>query len=598
MLSCPDFIVQPVDPLTNPSPVRKTPSILVVDDDPDNFDVIEALLSNEDFELHYAPNGHQALDQLDQYRPDVILLDVMMPGMDGMEVCRRLKQKTLGNPIPVIMVTALTAKADLAKCMAAGADDFISKPVSRIELQARVRSMLRIRQHYQTLAAFTEHLERAVQQRTAELYQQIFRDRLTQLPSRAFLLQHLQTVLKCSGRTFTLLYLGCDQFKLINGSLGHDVGERLLVEISKRLAGHLPAGDVLARTGENEFCFCLHQYCTEETVQPFVNNVIHSFDEAFAVGGFEIYVTACIGIAFSTRPYTYAHEPLQDADTAMYQARLKGKGRFQVFDHQMHQRFMERLILENDLRRALERQEFVNFYQPIVNLATGRIVGFEALVRWQHPTAGMISPGQFIPCMEETGLIVPVGMLVLEMACRQLGYWNRAGWPQLTVSVNLSVRQFAHSNLVGDIDRIVSDTSINPSLLRLEITESAIMDDAEAAIELTRKLKARKMRLSIDDFGTGYSSLGYLNQFPIDNLKIDRDFIKDIETPHHKPEILNAIVGLGSALGLNLVAEGIETAEQWAHLHGLGVQYGQGYFFGRPMDAESSTELLRKELPG
>lgn len=582
--------------MTNTTSAQKTPAILVVDDEPDNFDVIEALLSNEDFELYYAPGGQQALTQLDYYQPDVILLDVMMPGMDGMEVCQNLKEITKGNPIPVIMVTALTAKADLARCMAAGADDFISKPVSRIELQARVRSMLRIRQQYQALAAFTEQLETTVQQRTSELYQRIFRDPLTQLPSRAFLLQHLKKVLQDSCQSFALLYLGCDQFKLINGSLGHDIGERLLVEISQRLQKHLRQGDLLTRTGEDEFCFYLTEIAAPAAVEPFVQRIMQSFDEAFAVAGFEIYVTACIGVAFSSDKYTQSQEPLQDADTAMYQARLRGKGRYQVFDYHMHRLFMERLTLENDLRRALDRQEFVNFYQPIVDLQTGQIVGFEALARWLHPDLGMVPPGKFIPCMEETGLIVPVGMLVLYLACQQLNQWLEAGWPDLTVSVNMSVRQFAHPNLIADIERIVSETGINPGRLRLEITESAIMEDAKAAVALTRELRARHIQISIDDFGTGYSSLGYLNQFPIDSLKIDRAFVKDIGTADHKSEILHAIVGLGGALGLNLVAEGIETSEQLSYLQDLGVQYGQGYLFGKPLNSKDSTQLLKTAL--
>ncbi|MBE7380817.1 MAG: EAL domain-containing protein [Leptolyngbya sp. SIO1E4] len=572
---------------------EKMPSILVVDDEPDNFDVIEALLNGEEYDFYYAPGGQQALSQLTHFQPDVILLDVMMPDMDGMEVCRHLKRMPEWSTIPVIMVTALTAKEDLAKCMAAGADDFISKPVSRIELRARVKSMLRIRRQYQTLSDFNRQLESTVQQRTSELYQRIFQDPLTQLPSRAFLLQHLQTVLQDHHHEFALVYLGCDQFKLINGSLGHDIGEQLLVEIAKRLNTHLRPGDLLTRTGEDEFCFFLDQVSDQGSVSLFVQKILQDFDEAFAVAGFEIYVTACIGVALSSDGYTQSHEPLQDADTAMYQARLRGKGRYQVFDRQMHQRFMERLTLENDLRRALERQEFVNFYQPIVNLRTGQITGFEALVRWLHPELGMVSPGRFIPCMEETGLIVPVGMMVLQLACQQLNQWNQAGWSDLTISVNLSVRQFAHPNLITEIDQVVTETHINPELLRLEITESAIMEDAKAAVDVTQELRSRRMQLSIDDFGTGYSSLGYLNQFPIDSLKIDRAFVKEIGTPNNKSEILQAIIGLGEALNLNLIAEGIETPQQLAHLQALGIQYGQGYFFGKPLNSKKATALLQ-----
>lgn len=578
--------------------VNKPPSILVVDDEPDNFDVIEALLNSENYDLYYAPSGRQILNQLDHYQPDVILLDVMMPDMDGMAVCRCIKQMPIWNAVPIIMVTALTGKDDLAQCIAAGADDFISKPVSRIELQARVRSMLRIRQQYQTLVNFSKQLEDTVQERTFELHQRIFQDTLTQLPNREYLLQHLNKVLSDPGHSFALANVGCDQFKLINGSLGHDIGDQLLVEIAERLKQQLRLGDLLIRVGEDEFCFFLDNITDELETVNLAQKIMKCFDVPFTVTSLEIYMTACVGIALRGSAYIESHKPLQDADTAMYQAKLQGKGRYQIFDHQMHQRFIERLTLENDLRRALERQEFCNYYQPIVNLKDKTIIGFEALVRWQHPHIGIVPPGKFIPCMEETGLIVPVGMMVFRLACEQLHRWHQAGWPQLTVSINLSARQFAHAHLMEDIDRVVAQTQVNPRCLRLEITESAIMDDACGAIEITKALKARHIQMSIDDFGTGYSSLSYLNQFPIDSLKIDRTFVKDIGVLDHKPEILHAIVGLGNSLNLKLVAEGIETLEQVTYLQELGVQAGQGYFFGKPLESAEATALLNQATCG
>lgn len=577
-------------------PVSKIPSILVVDDEPDNFDVVEALLNDEDYELYYSPSGQQALGQLDHYRPDVILLDIMMPDMDGIEVCRRLKQMPKWSAVPVIIVTALTSKEDLAACLAAGADDFISKPVSRIELQARMQSMLRIYRQYQALAALNQTLEQTVQQRTSELHQRIFQDSLTQLPSRAFLLQHLRACLQEADRPFALIYLGCDQFKLINGSLGHEIGDQLLVAIAQRLTSHLGAGNILARVGEDEFCFFLDHTPDQHAAQCFVEQVIQSFDQAFNVSGFEVYITVSIGLALSSSDYTESQEPLQDADTAMYQAKLQGKGCYKIFDHHMNQLFVERLTLENDLRRALDRQEFVNYYQPVVNLATQQIVGFEALIRWLHPDIGLIPPYKFIPCMEETGLIIPVGMLVLRLACQQLHQWHQSGFSRLTVSVNFSPRQFAYPHLISEIDQVLDETHIAPELLRLEITESAIMEDTRAAVGLINELRSRRMQLSIDDFGTGYSSLSYLNQLPIDSLKIDRTFIKDINTPEHKAEILRAIVSLGDALDLNLVAEGIETQEQQTYLQSLGVQYAQGYLFGKPMPPSQSTAILQTTL--
>ncbi|HEY9878199.1 MAG TPA: EAL domain-containing protein [Leptolyngbyaceae cyanobacterium] len=571
--------------------MNPNPSVLVIDDERHNFDVIEALLSQEGYQLQYAASGQRALERLDRYRPDVILLDVMMPGLDGIEVCRRIKALSEWQSVPIIIVTALTAKEDLANCLSTGADDFLSKPINGLELRARVRSMLRIREQYLKLESFNAVLEEAVQQRTAQLQDMIFQDSLTQLPSRTFLLQKVGEALQANDSPFALVYLDCDQFKLVNGSLGYDVGNQLLIAISERLKAHLRPGDVLARIGEDEFCFLLAQVPSVEAVQPLTQAVLSSFDAPFTVAGYEIFVTACLGVALGSNTQQ-PHEFLQSADTAMYKAKLQGKGCCQIFDHAMHQATLQRLTLENDLRRALERQEFVTYYQPIVDLQAQKIVGFEALVRWRHPERGLVPPAEFIPCLEETGLIVPAGLLILKQACQQLSQWQQQGLTDLTISVNLSVRQFAHPTLLEDIDRVLVETDIDPISLKLEITESAIMDNPQIAIDLTKQLRSRGIHLSIDDFGTGYSSLSYLSRFPVDSLKIDRSFTQGLGTSPHDTEIVQAIVSLGHALGISLVAEGIETTEQLTYLQQLGSEYGQGYLFSRPLALEQATALL------
>jgi EAL domain-containing protein (putative c-di-GMP-specific phosphodiesterase class I) len=257
---------------------------------------------------------------------------------------------------------------------------------------------------------------------------------------------------------------------------------------------------------------------------------------------------------------------------------------------------LDRLTLENDLQRALRRQEFVIYYQPIVNLETQKISGFEALIRWQHPDRGMVSPGEFIPCMEETGLIVPVGIMVLKKACEQLRQWHQQGWNTLTMSVNLSARQFASLTLLADIDRILAETGVSPAHLKLEITESAIMENAQRAIELTQKLRSRQIHISIDDFGTGYSSLGYLNRFPVDTLKIDRSFVSQIQGENRDYQVVNAIIALSNQLELAVIAEGIETQEQLRSLQQLGCQFGQGYLFAKPLPAlEVEDRYLRHQ---
>jgi diguanylate cyclase (GGDEF)-like protein len=551
-------------------------------------------LDNQDYQLHYAANGQEAIASLHLFKPDVILLDVMMPEIDGIEVCQRIKAIPKWTSVPIIMVTSLTEKNDLARCLAAGADDFISKPVSGIELTARVRSMVRIHQQYQQLAAFNITLEETVQERTAQLQTIIFQDTLTQLPSRAFLLQKLTEALQAGESSFAIVYLDCDHFKLVNGSFGYAIGDQLLLAISERLQDHLRPGDVLARMGEDEFCFLMHQIDDQVTLAPYIQAMLQSFAKSFTVADCEIFTTVCIGIALGSSTYQQPEAPLQDADAAMYKAKLRGKGSYQIFDRQMSVVMLNRLKLETDLQRALEHQEFMTYYQPIVNLHTEKICGFEALVRWEHPDRGMVSPGEFIPCMEETGLIVPVGMVVLRQACQQLYRWHQQGWTELTMSVNLSVRQFACPTLLADIDQVLAETSVHPASLKLEITESAIMDNAQVAIAQTEQLRSRQIQISIDDFGTGYSSLSYLHRFPVDNLKIDRSFINQIQPGSPNHQIVNTIVTLSNQLGLTVVAEGIETQQQLEYLQQLSCELGQGYLFSKPLAPhEIETRFLK-----
>jgi len=583
-------------PLSSPasSPLSAPLSIVVVDDEPDNFEVIEALLSPEDYQLHYAPSGEVALASLELFQPDLILLDVMMPGMDGIAVCQQLKGLPQWQGVPIIMVTALASKQDLARCLAAGADDFIGKPVSAIELRARVRSMLRIRQQFQQLTHFNSRLETTVQHRTRALSNRIYRDSVTQLPSRASLLQTLQINLDSQQGGCAVIYLDCDQFKLVNGSFGHGVGDQLLVAIAQRLQP-LAQGQMLARIGEDEFCFLLSPVPPTNELDALVQRIHHSFGQPFQVDTYEIFITACLGIAQGRSAFCQPEQLLQDAEMAMYQAKLRGKNSHQMFDAVMRQAIVHRLQLENDLQHAVQRDEFVLHYQPIMALDGLTLVGFEALVRWQHPQRGMVSPGEFISSLETTGLIVPVGMVVLRKACQQLYRWHRQGWGDLTMSVNLSVRQFASTTLLADVDRVLVETGVNPARLKLEITESAIMDNAEAALAITRALRDRQINICIDDFGTGYSSLGYLHRFPADVLKIDRSFVNTRPGDSRNYRVVETIIGLSQQLGLTVVAEGIERDDQLTWLRNLGCEMGQGVLFSMPLPADEATA---KYCPG
>ncbi len=561
-------------------------SILIVDDDATNYDVIETLLAGQDYLLHYAASGKEAIEFLSIYKPDVILLDVMMPEMDGIEVCKKIKSIPQWVAVPIIILTALSDKEDLARCLNAGADDFISKPVNRLELTSRVRSMLRIHEQYQQLASFNIILEETVEERTAQLQNMLYEDGLTQLPSRTFLRDKLEEFIQSGETNFALAYLDCDQFKLVNGSFGYAIGDELLLAITQRLRDQLKPGDVLARMGEDEFCFLLYNINDEASLIPHIQDILNSFAKAFTVADFEIFMSATIGIALGNTTYQQAEEPLQDADTAMYKAKTQNKGSYQIFDRQMSITMLGRLKLETDLQRALPQHELVTYYQPIVDLKTEKISGFEALLRWKHPERGMVSPDDFISCMEETGLIIPVGMFVFKQACQQLQRWHQQGWTELTMSINLSVKQFACPTLLADIDRVLAETSVRPASLKLEVTETTIMDNAQAAILLSEQLRARQIQISIDDFGTGYSSLSYLQKLPADIMKIDRSFISQMQAGNHDYQLASTIISLGNQLGFAIVAEGIETHSQLELLQELGCELGQGYLFSKPLAAE------------
>ena len=352
--------------------------------------------------------------------------------------------------------------------------------------------------------------------------------------------------------------------------------------------------DTVARLGGDEFAILLDGVSSFDDAIYVAERIQEGLTHPFNLNGHEVFTTASIGIAFSTTGYLRPEDILRDADTAMYRAKEGGRARHEVFDRAMHARAVELLKLENDLRRAVERQEFVVFYQPIVALATRYIVGFEALVRWHHPERGLVAPFEFIPIAEETGLIIPLGALVLREACQQMRAWQEQ-FPRtepLTISVNLSGKQFTQADLVERIKQVLRETGLPPASLKLEITESVVMENAERGAHMLTQLKALGVQLSIDDFGTGYSSLSYLHRFPIDILKIDRSFVSRMVVDRESAGIVETILALTEKLGKVAVAEGVETTEQWQQLCALQCQYGQGYLFHPPADRQTATALL------
>ncbi len=428
------------------------------------------------------------------------------------------------------------------------------------------------------------------------LRHQATHDPLTGLPNRALLLDRLALALARARRRpglVAVLYLDLDRFKMVNDSLGHEAGDRLLVALAGRLLALVGPTDTVARRGGDEFTLLLADLGAE--AEAVAERVLADLRVPFTLGGQEIVVGASIGIALGGVGGADPADLLHAADLALYQAKAAGRGRYAIFSPRLRDRASARLAVEQDLRRALDRGEFTVHYQPKVELATGRLVGLEALARWRHPTRGLLPPAEFIPLAEETGLIVPLGRQVLAEACRQARAWQAASPrdPSVLVCVNLSARQFAHPGLVGDVARALEASGLAPGSLGLEITESAAMSAAEATLATLRELKALGVALELDDFGTGYSSLAYLQRFPLDRLKLDRAFVRGLERDAGSTAIVRAVLTLARALGLGVTAEGVETTAQAAALRDLGCDWGQGYLFAPPLPADALHGLLR-----
>jgi len=437
-----------------------------------------------------------------------------------------------------------------------------------------------------------------------QLARQAFYDGLTALPNRALFGNRLEHLFRRSSRggrefLFAVLYLDVDRFKGVNDSLGHQAGDDLLVLVARRLEACLRPSDTLARLGGDDFAIVLEDLRAARDVTRVAERIHEQLVAPFTIQGHDVFCSASIGIALSTSGYERPEDMLRDADTAMYRAKSNGGGRHEIFDADMHRRAVSRLKLETDLRRAIERQEFVVYYQPIIDLEQHLLTGFEALVRWRHPQRGLVPPGDFIPIAEETGLIGPIGLWVLSEACRQGRAWHTKfpGRPPVRMSVNLSGHQLTNPALVDQIRLTLAETELDPGSLTVEITEGAIVRDMAVGAAAMEKLRALGIQLNVDDFGTGYSSLSYLQNLPIDALKIDRSFVCRIGRDGKKSEIVHAIITLAHSLGMKVVAEGVETRDQLDALMALRCNSAQGFFFARPVPAEDAERLLTDGLP-
>jgi len=694
------------------SPERSSlPRVLIVDDD----DVMRLLeqetLVQFSFDVREAADGEAALELLVEPPPDLVLLDVDMPGIDGFEVCRQIRQRWDATEVPVIMVTGMDDLASINQAYEAGANDFISKPINWPILGYRARYVLRSAQAAHTLreleqkqaaivrampdmiflldrdGTFLDYkegygtmpfvppaeflgrnvseilpadvgqmllhsIERALDK--GDLQSALYKlpmpdgihhyegrlapsgadkvvavvrditlqklneekirrlayfDTLTGMPNRQHFIERLDHELlraRRENRQLALLFLDLDGFKRINDTLGHSAGDYLLQSVAARLKEKLRAGDIVARPaldesslhfarlGGDEFTVVLPDIEDTQVVKLIAERVQAMLNRPFAIGEEEITVSASIGIAMFPDDGNDAAALLKHADTAMYHAKDQGRNNWQMYSKTLTTQAMARLSLENDIRKGLERGEFRLFYQPQVLAQDGTIVGMEALIRWQHPERGLVSPAEFIPVAEESGLIVPMGEWVIHTACRQVQDWHQAGVAAPRVAVNLSARQLRAPEFIGSVAAIIAETGIRADLLELELTESILMDSELHRIEGLHQLRALGVHFSIDDFGTGYSSLAYVKRFPIGMLKIDQSFVRGLPHSVNDAGITTAIIAMAQSLELDVIAEGVETREQRAFLQKVQCHKLQGYLFSPPVPHEKMEQLLRE----
>lgn len=452
-----------------------------------------------------------------------------------------------------------------------------------------------------TLLTLAANISAARQRQQVEemIRYQALHDLLTGLPNRLLFNEQLSKTLPNVTRrkeSLAVMFLDLDRFKTINDSLGHTLGDLLLQSVAQRLNDSLRAGDTVARWGGDEFIILLPQITSVEEVTQVAKRILQALEKAFLIEGNELYISASLGIALLNEHSPDAETLIQHADVALYHAKDKGRNNYQFYTTSISSKAPEVLTIEKSLRHALEREEFVVYYQPQINIHTGKITGMEALLRWQHPEMGLVAPNIFIPLAEESGLIVPIGEWVLRTACMQNKAWQNAGLPPLTVAVNLSLKQFREPKLVQTVAQILEQTELEPRFLELEITETVAIEDLNFTKKVLQELEQMGVHLSIDDFGTGYSSLSRLQLLPLHNLKIDRSFIRELTTDVKVAHIVKAIVTLGRNLGLRLTAEGVEKEEELEFLKSINCEDVQGFLFYKPLSAQKATEILENTI--
>ena len=562
--------------------------ILIAEDEPSLRENLQLMLEMEGYEVAVAQDGQDALEQARAQPPDLLITDVMMPRLDGFGLVKALRLDAATAMLPIIVLTAKADHGDIRLGMTLGADDYLVKPYRREELLQAISTRLsRSRQLAQTTARQQDEIRQALQI-----------DPLTSLPNRLGFEQALHHNLRLLAepglKAVAVICLGLDGFSRINDGFGATVGDQVLCEVARRLGSavmQLTPGvqqPGVARLGGDCFGMVLRSSAQAAELEPKARQLLQSLLPPFDIAGQHLHLSACVGVTQTTDPGALASALIFNAESALRQAKPHGPGSFRLFDGAVNQQVVRQLTIHNELHKAVAHGELLVYYQPQVNVVSGALVGFEALSRWQHPTLGWVSPAEFIPIAEDSGIINQLGESVLRCAAAQAVQWLRQGHSGFRMAVNLSVRQFASEKLPTLVAQVLRDSGLPAHMLELEVTESLALQSVASTLGTLHALKALGIQLSMDDFGTGYSSLAYLKRYPLDALKIDQSFVRNITHDAGDAAITRAIVAMAHSFGMRVIAEGVETREQLAFLCQLGCEEFQGYLFNRPLPASQA----------
>jgi len=569
-------------------------NILLVDDRPENLLALEAIIERDEYNLIKAYSGEEALKYLLKYDFAVILLDVQMPGLDGFSTAKIIKAREKTKNIPILFITANNLDSEhIFMGYSVGAIDYILKPFDPLILKSKVERFVELYVLNQKIIVQSEILE----EKNKMIEHIAYHDGLTNLPNRRMfhdvMIQNLQNA-KAKNETLGLMYLDLDRFKSVNDSLGHLMGDRLLQQVSKRLLSVMRDKDFVARLGGDEFVIVLSNSDREQCLE-IAEMLLNSFKTPFHIDSFEFYITTCIGLSIFPYDGEDSNTLMRNADAALYRAKEQGKNEYKVYHSGMNIESYRKFLMQNELRKAIELDQFTLVYQPRIDLMTEKVVNAEALIRWNHPNWGVVKPDVFIPIAEESNLIFEIDKWVLKKVCEQINSWKKSLQP-FKVSVNFSAQHFLQRNLIKQIKEILDDFKVDPLMLEFEITETALLQNEEIVKQTLQQIKDLNIQISLDDYGTGYSSINYLREFPFDTIKIDRSYIQEITKKEKNSRIIvESIITLVKKLGIHVVAEGVETEEQLNFLKTLQCNEVQGYIFSRPLSPDDFVQYVEKQ---